>query len=233
MADAPLPGSTEQLPLFPLGTVLVPGMRLSLHVFEPRYRQLVADLLEPQSGGAPIFGVVALRHGLEVGALGDIYGHGTTARITEMVPTGGGRCELTAQGGTRFRVEELDTSSRPYLIARIRYLPEASGVPKQRTIDAVRAGWHQHIETLTELRLATVEAEGPLEAPTEPAELSYAVAQLASLPMDDRQQLLAATDTASRLMLARAVLWRENALLRALGAVPATPSTFRAGFGIS
>ena len=60
--------TTEVLPLFPLGTVLVPGMRLSLHVFEPRYRQLVADLLDDQDPGAPEFGVVALRQGWEVGA---------------------------------------------------------------------------------------------------------------------------------------------------------------------
>src|SRR5689334_1085172 len=59
------PRPTEHLPMFPLRTVLVPGMPLSLNVFEPRYRKLVADLLNSGGDAAPQFGVVALRAGWE------------------------------------------------------------------------------------------------------------------------------------------------------------------------
>ena len=56
---------SESLPMFPLSTVLFPGMRLPLHIFEPRYRQLVADLLEEPEPRR--FGVIAIRKGKETG----------------------------------------------------------------------------------------------------------------------------------------------------------------------
>ena len=59
---------SELLPMFPLSTVLFPGMRLPLHIFEPRYRQLIQDLLAgPQPGR---FGVIAIRKGRETGVDG-------------------------------------------------------------------------------------------------------------------------------------------------------------------
>ena len=66
---------SEMLPLFPLSTVLFPGMRLPLHIFEDRYRALVSDLLaspEPRR-----FGVIAIRSGREIGADGSLTGYGS------------------------------------------------------------------------------------------------------------------------------------------------------------
>src|SRR3954453_140621 len=112
----PIPGKTEVLPVFPLGTGLGPGMRLSLHVFEPRYRQLVADLLGAEDPSAPEFGVVALRQGWEVGSLGKLHEIGTSARVTGVLPHPDGRCDLAALGERRFAIEALDTGSKPYLL---------------------------------------------------------------------------------------------------------------------
>ena len=74
------------MPLFPLGTVLFPGLVLPLHIFEERYRQLVRDLLdkpEPRE-----FGVIAIRHGRETGIDGvsDLYEVGCTAQVRQARP---------------------------------------------------------------------------------------------------------------------------------------------------
>ena len=61
--------TTITLPIFPLGTVLFPGARLPLRIFEPRYRTLIEDVLE-RTDGAREFGVVAIRSGVEVGGHG-------------------------------------------------------------------------------------------------------------------------------------------------------------------
>lgn len=249
----PGPGKSQQLPLFPLGSVLVPGMQLALHVFEPRYRQLVADLLNAEDPGAPEFGVVALRQGWEVGELKDVYQVGTTARVTDVLPHPDGRCDLTAVGERRFVIESLDATSHPYLTAVVRWLPEPDGDLVPGLVAATRRSLQIHQRALAELEVdfgdevdfsselevengpgadlggqaqATLAASG---APAVARSLSYAVAKLASLPLADRQRLLASPDTGARLRAARAVLRRENELLTQLRAVPVTAATFRVG----
>jgi Lon protease-like protein len=221
---------TDLLPLFPLGTVLVPDMRLSLHVFEPRYRQLVADLLGTEDPAAPVFGVVALRQGFEVGELSDVFEVGTTARVTDVLPHSDGRCDLSAIGETRFVIRSLDTVSRPYLVATVSYLPEEDGDVRPGSAAHVRRTWAGHVAAINALQ---GEPDATLSIPVDARALSYAVAEFASLPLADRQELLASADTAQRLNSARSILRRESELLRLLHAVPATASAFQAGLGSS
>lgn len=90
-----------KLPMFPLGTVLVPRMPLPLYVFEDRYRALVHDCL----AGDRTFGVVLIERGHEVGG-GDVrFGIGCTARIDEAERTPDGRWGIVATGAERFRVD--------------------------------------------------------------------------------------------------------------------------------
>jgi Lon protease-like protein len=224
-------GKSELLPLFPLATVLVPQMRLSLHVFEPRYRQLVTDLLNAQGAGAPEFGVIALRQGREVGQLQDIYQVGTVARVTDLLPHPDGRCDLAAVGDRRFTVDSLDVASQPYLMASVRRLPEPDGDLRAGMVSALRLAIEAHLRALSELDVNF--GEPPEDPPADPRSLSYAVARLAWLPLPDRQALLASPDTASRLRAARAVLRRETELVRQLRAVPINAATFRADPGVS
>lgn len=221
------------LPLFPLGTVLVPGMRLSLHVFEPRYRQLVADLLNAEGPGAPEFGVVALRQGWEVGELGDVYDVGTSARVTDVLPHADGRCDLAAVGERRFVIDSLDTTAKPYLVANVRWLTEPLGELGPELAEAVLRGLETHLRTLAALNADLAGFTDLPASAADPRELSYAVAKLPSLPLLDRQALLGVADTAARLKAGRAVLRRETELLRQLRAVPITAATFRRGRGTS
>jgi len=223
------------LPLFPLTTVLTPGMPLSLHIFEPRYRQLLADLLDaPVGEGAgaqapePVFGVVALVRGREVGDLGGVHEVGTVARITDVRRQPDGRADLAAIGQQRFTIAAIDARSRPYLVADVRYLDEPDGALTPSAAAAVLASLRNYRELLADLG-AGYEAGGRL--PSEAVELSYAVAQQPTIPMSDRQRILAAADTGERLAAARAVLWRERELVRLLRAVPADLAMFGASAG--
>ena len=90
-----------EMPMFPLGSVLLPGMPLPLHVFEPRYQALVAHCLE----GEPEFGVVLIERGSEVGGGDARTGVGTVARIVEASRFDDGRWAIGAVGTRRIRVE--------------------------------------------------------------------------------------------------------------------------------
>src|SRR4029079_17235484 len=99
-----------ELTLFPLRTVLFPGMKLPLQVFEPRYRQLVAECMEY----AEPFGVSLIREGAEVGGPAAPYNIGTTALIESVTTAPDGRLHLATMGGRRFRIVTLHTD-RAYL----------------------------------------------------------------------------------------------------------------------
>src|SRR6202522_2454777 len=104
----------ELLPLFPLGTVLYPGMVLPLHIFEERYRQLVRDLLERPEPRR--FGVIAIRKGRETGIDGvhSLYQIGCTATLRRVERLEDGRFDLVTVGTERFRLKALD-QPLPYL----------------------------------------------------------------------------------------------------------------------
>ncbi len=112
------------LPLFPLHTVLCPGIALPLHIFEPRYRLMVDRCLERDEG----FGVVWIRDGREVG-VGDIAVAtiGTRAEIREADRYTDGRFDVVAIGTERFRIEEVYTDREPYLVARVEPIDEPLG----------------------------------------------------------------------------------------------------------
>ena len=98
-----------RLPLFPLATVLVPGLVLPLHVFEPRYRELVERLMALPEGATRQFGVIALRAGAEGEGegTGALHAVGCTAELREVTPYADGRFDIVSVGETRFRLTEI------------------------------------------------------------------------------------------------------------------------------
>ena len=108
--------------MFPLGTVLVPGQGLPLHVFEPRYRALV----EACVAGDGCFGVVLIERGSEVGG-GDVrFDIGTVARIREVAQAPDGRYAVAAVGTDRFRVVQwLDDDPFPRAEIEVLVEPDA------------------------------------------------------------------------------------------------------------
>ena len=123
---------SEMLPLFPLSTVLFPGMRLPLHIFEERYQTLIADLLagpEPRR-----FRGDRDPAGTEVGAdsVAALHEVGCVAVVRQIAPTADGKYDLLTVGTDRFRLVDVDRS-RQYLRGEIELLPDdAAGEPSPR-----------------------------------------------------------------------------------------------------
>src|SRR4051794_24954003 len=122
----------EIIPLFPLETPLFPGVVLPLHVFEPRYRRLVADLTALPAGAERRFGVVAIRQGGEVERIAPaeaLFDVGCTAVLRMVAPQQDGGYRAAAVGGERFRLIDVlvpteGTDEPPYLRALVEWLSE-------------------------------------------------------------------------------------------------------------
>jgi uncharacterized protein len=210
---------TQTLPLFPLGTVLYPGLLLPLHIFEERYRQLVRDLLEEPEPRR--FGVIAIREGRETGVDGVSALHevGCTATVRRVLKRDDGRFDLVTIGAERFRLTALD-HSRPYLQGEVDLLPEETGgeAAAGQAVEAVQRAFRTYIDALTARGVTQVSIP---ELPAEPIALSYLVAASVIADLPDRQALLAEPDALHRLTAERALLSRETAMLRTLTSTPA------------
>lgn len=205
------------LPLFPLGTVLFPGLLLPLHVFEDRYRALVRDLVDgPEE--TRVFGVVAIREGREVGDGGirSLHPVGCLADLRQVEPHADGRFDIVATGARRFRIDSVDATSRPYLQAEVEYLDEPEGEAATVLARTVASVWGAYRQALT-----GSPPDDPDELPDDPAVLSYLVAAATILDLSDKQRLLEEPDTTSRLRSELAILRREAAVLRLLPSLPA------------
>jgi uncharacterized protein len=159
---------SETLPLFPLGTTLLPGQLLPLHVFEPRYRDLVRDLVQgsfdPGTGRSnrrgPRFGVVTIRVGWEVGAatVPDLHAIGCAAEVLEVQQHSDGTSDLVAVGRERFQLLGLDaTAGTSYLTGRVRWLDEPPGSASPGLVSDVQALFGKYRS------IVTIAGQGPFE----------------------------------------------------------------------
>lgn len=113
-----------ELPLFPLHSVLCPGVALPLHIFEERYRLLVSRCVERSEP----FGVVLIREGREVGAMdGRLADVGTTAHIRRAGRYPDGRYDIVTVGDRRFRLDALDHQREPFLVGEVTLIEEELG----------------------------------------------------------------------------------------------------------
>ncbi|HSP39601.1 MAG TPA: LON peptidase substrate-binding domain-containing protein [Frankiaceae bacterium] len=215
------PPDGDLLPLFPLSSVLFPGAPLPLHIFEQRYRDLVAELLSRPEGELRRFGVVAIRSGREAGpTVPDLHAVGCAAVVRSASAYTDGRYDLLSLGVRRFRLLDVDASAKSFLVGRVQWLSEPVGDSERaaRLVEPVQSAMLGYVERL----VATGEAEVDLpELPDEPLALSYLVGAALLLPLTERQQLLEAPDAARRLRQVLSLLRRETVLLEELAAVSA------------
>jgi Lon protease-like protein len=124
-----------EIPLFPLRTVLCPGIAMPLHIFEPRYRLMTERCVAESKP----FGIVLIREGSEAGTGNvSIAGVGTFAEIREVGRYPDGRFDLLVVGAGRFAIEEVDSEREPYLVAKVEPLEEETGDPARTTTVAAR-----------------------------------------------------------------------------------------------
>ncbi|KUJ54438.1 ATP-dependent protease [Streptomyces albus subsp. albus] len=232
---------TSRLPLFPLNTVLFPGLVLPLNVFEERYRALMRDLSALPEDTPRRFGVVAIRDGHEVapsapgmpdatalpvrGAAAGFgadpirafHSVGCVADAATIRRREDGTFEVLATGTTRFRLLSVDTSG-PYLTGEVADLPEEEGDGAGALASGVLRAFRTYQKRLAGSRERTL--TGGQELPDEPTVVSYLVAAAAVLDTSVKQRLLQAPDTASRLADELKLLRAETAVMGKLPSLP-------------
>jgi Lon protease-like protein len=213
-----MPG--QWLPLFPLNVVLFPHMPLPLHVFEARYRRMMADCLEEGHS----FGVVAIREGSETGSSVP-YEVGTLAKIVRIDRMDDGRMNLLVMGTSRFEILET-ADDRPYLRGRIRIIPE-SGDDLDETAQLTETTGMAFRAYSNLLRELVGQRGDDAEPPMEPELLSYLIAAALNLQVPEKQALLAERRTDSRLRLELRMLRKEIVLLKQMVAHAAAAGTVR------
>ncbi len=208
---------TIELPLFPLGTVLFPAAPLPLHIFEERYRRMMAD----QHGEDPIFGVVLTRQGSEVGEEPETHTVGTAASLLAFNAHPDGRIDIAVVGSRRFQIVSGDWS-RGYLMGTVTWLDDRQRDASRDRLYDLRRGAIAAFGAFVQAIASRIEAEVPEELfPDDPTETSYAIA--ARLPINtwEQQRLLDIPSTSDRLEALTTILVRERTLLNETGAAGA------------
>jgi len=186
--------NTEELPLFPLSAVLLPGGRLPLQIFEPRYLDLVSHCMKTDSG----FGIVRITSGHEV-----IIAQGTTppataeigtlARIVDWDALPAGRLRITVEGSRRFRILGSRVQANGLLLGEVQWLAEPASGPladEHLFLHDIMSGLAEHPA------LARLGVSGSWH---DSASLSWALAQYLPLEESDRYAVLAETEPLARL----------------------------------
>jgi hypothetical protein len=210
----------DPMPMFPLGTTLLPGSGLPLQVFEPRYRQMVVDILA--ADGPPEFGQVLITHGREAGGGDERSNVGTLARMADIQAIGEGRYAFVAVGIERIRVVEW-LPDDPYPLARVEAwsddVADDGGPP---TADMIAAAVERVGRVLgLAAQLSAAETPEPPEPPgigvgvdDDPSVASYRLAAIAPIGAADRYRLLAAPGPSARLAALDEVLDDVEAMLK-------------------
>lgn len=181
------------IPIFPLpNVVLFPGVFLPLHIFEDRYRQMVADAL----AGDRVIGMILLRPGFEAEYEGwpPVFDTGCAGLITHAEPLPDGRYNIVLKGMSKFRLVDEDRS-RPYRLARVESVADQLA---QGERDALRLGRHRLEEMLAP---ALERAERRLPANLGDDEVVNALSQYLDLEAIERQALLECGGPAERCTL--------------------------------
>jgi Lon protease-like protein len=206
MTDIP----ERDLPLFPLNTVLFPRQALPLHIFEPRYQELVTRCLRERID----FGVLLIKEGSEVGGGADPFMVGTSARIITVEELEDGCLDILAMGVARFRVLET-RDDHPYMSGDIEILHDEMG-DLARLPRLTQAAHRAYINYVAELSELMDEEERPAQiiAPNDPQVLSYTIASNLQISNSDQQALLEIETVQARLERELDLLESERGFLR-------------------
>ena len=207
------------LPMFPLSTVVFPGVSLPLHVFEDRYRSLVRHLVSIDDPAERVFGTVAIREGYEVGDHGSqsLYRVGVRLQLTDVEANDDGTYEIEVVARERVRLLGLDASG-DFAVGDVEEHPDAAGLVPDEVLARARATFTAYRAALSELQGTTFSGSLPRDA----GYLSWTLAALAPRPMAERQSLLEADSPHERLTLVTSLLREE---LRAINVIPSLPAT--------
>ncbi len=197
------------LRLFPLNTVLFPGANLNLHVFEPRYRQMISECL----AGNEAFGVVLIRDGAEAGDA-DVMPHdvGTTAEIDDVTPLPAGRYYISTIGRRRFKITDV-IKREPFMLVQVEYLDEDESDGELRElVELVRGEFNEYLRLL----VAFSGSPADVDVPRDPVDASYLIGDTLQVADAMKQRLLELPSTRQRLTVELEFLKRLLPQLRSL-----------------
>jgi Lon protease-like protein len=178
-----------RLPIFPLSVALFPGNPLPLHIFEPRYRRMLADCL----AGDRRFGITPVPDNSDPPGPGTV-GCVAEVRVNQELPDG--RSNIVVVGGQRFRVSRLLDEAQPYLVAMVHTFEDEAGTrPSEAEIESLR---HLALQYFAGVRELNDETPDELALPEDPLSLSFHVAGSIDCDLGVKQRLLAERSTARR-----------------------------------
>jgi Lon protease-like protein len=178
-----------RLPIFPLSVALFPGNPLPLHIFEPRYRRMLADCL----AGDRRFGITPVADNSAPPAPGAV-GCIAEVRVNQELPDG--RSNIVVVGGPRFQVSRLLEETQPYLVAMVQTFEDEAGThPPDEDIESLRQLALQYYAGLRELNDETPDE---LVLPDDALTLSFQVAGNIECDLAIKQRLLEERSTARR-----------------------------------
>lgn len=195
------------LPLFPLNTVLFPGMQLKLHIFEERYKLMINSCIESNEP----FGVVLIKKGREVfDPIATPCAVGCSAEISDVQRLPLGRMNITAVGQRRFRIKGIDRS-KPYLRGNVEFFYPADDKPElvSRYCRFLRPLVIRYLEALTAKENASFDPE---QIPHRPRSIAQIASILLQTDNAQKQELLA-MQSLSRLLLTLVEIYRLETLL--------------------
>lgn len=199
-----LVSGVSELPLFPLSVVLFPGVPLPLHIFEPRYQQMLNDIRAGNSlFGLSYFDASTSEH--ENPLVGSV---GCVAKVTDAQAFADGRSNILTVGVIRYRIEGYVERGDPYLVARVNYF-EDDDDDSQAVQESSREVADIFTRIARAVRIINDErAHLPNIADTEPQRLSFLVAAAMEVDTGVKQELLELRSTSERLRRLRDILAR-------------------------
>mgnify|MGYP001166435683 FL=1 len=194
---------TQELPIFPLNTVLFPGETIPLQIFEDRYKLMINECIEKNTR----FGVALIREGKEVGGPAIPYEIGTIVSLVDHKSTPDGRIRITCIGQEKFEIIEIISES-PFLKALVRTGKnlEIDDV-KDETLEMSHLSMSKHYNNLLSMKGSWVSTP---YTPSDPIEFSYFISQILQLNVSEKQKLLEMDSCEMRLDTSRKYLEEQS-----------------------
>lgn len=191
----------DRLPLFPLGLVLFPGTAVPLHLFEPRYRQMLKDVRAGDSRFGILCGISGVgERQLPAGRIGCV------AEVSEVEMLPDGRSNIVVIGRERFALEAFIDDDAPYHVVRAQPVEDAAdGSPVALTVaaDEVSSNFKRVVRAVNILNDSD---DPPPSLPDDPRQLPWSIGAMIDLELEARQRLLSERSPAARLAAIDAVL---------------------------
>jgi uncharacterized protein len=204
----------DELPLFPLHSVLFPGAPIRLHIFEERYKRMINLCINEQKP----FGVNLIRRGAEaLGPLAEPYPIGTSARILQVQRLPDGRINLAAVGEERFQIISLEPDLQPYLVGYVEPFPLVISDPAtiQQSVRHLREKVERYLQTLAEAGAGQIDIA---QFPDDQSGFAYLSASLLQISDIQKQEILSLEHAEDLIRKVTQEYRRENALFKAFAA---------------